>query len=48
MKIYGFQNNGYQGQITWIETDIRNGFPGFDIVCLPLTDDTIAKLLKTI
>ena len=37
MKIYGFQNNGYQGQITWIETDIRNGFPGFDIVGLPDT-----------
>lgn len=37
MRIYGYQNNGYQGKTTWIETDIRNGFPGFDIVGLPDT-----------
>jgi len=31
----GFSNKGFEGQIIGIETDIRNGFPGFDIIGLP-------------
>lgn len=34
LKIFGFCNKGYNGQVFGIETDIRNGFPGFDIVGL--------------
>lgn len=38
MKIYGFSNKGgYSGLTVGIECDIRNGFPGFDIVGLPDT-----------
>lgn len=35
LEIYGFCNKGYQGQIINIQCDIRNGFPGFDIIGLP-------------
>lgn len=31
----GFSNRGFEGQTIGIETDIRNGFPGFDIIGLP-------------
>lgn len=31
----GFSNKGFEGQAIGIETDIRNGFPGFDIIGLP-------------
>lgn len=38
MKIFGFSNKGgYSGLTVGIECDIRNGFPGFDIVGLPDT-----------
>ena len=37
MHIFGFTNTGYNGKVTGIECDIRNGFPGFDIVGLPDT-----------
>lgn len=30
----GFCNRGFEGQTIGIETDIRNGFPGFDIIGL--------------
>ena len=35
LKIYGYVNKGWEGQCIGIECDIRNGFPGFDIVGLP-------------
>lgn len=35
LKIYGFCNKGYTGQTINIQCDIRNGFPGFDIIGLP-------------
>lgn len=34
LKILGFCNRGYEGQVFGVETDIRSGFPGFDIVGL--------------
>lgn len=35
MRIYSHMNKGYGGQLIGIEADLRNGFPGFDIVGLP-------------
>lgn len=35
MRIYSHINKGYAGQLIGIEADLRNGFPGFDIVGLP-------------
>lgn len=35
MRIYSHMNKGYAGQLIGIEADLRNGFPGFDIVGLP-------------
>lgn len=35
MRIYSHVNKGYAGQLIGIEADLRNGFPGFDIVGLP-------------
>ncbi len=35
LKIYGYCNRGYDGQTIGIECDVRNGFPGFDIIGLP-------------
>ncbi len=37
LQFYGFCNKGYEGQVINIECDIRNGFPGFDIIGLPDT-----------
>ena len=48
LNIIGYVDKGYSGHCTTVECSIRSGFPGFDITGLPLTDDTIAKLLKTI
>ncbi len=35
LSFFGFSNKGYEGQAINIECDIRNGFPGFDIIGLP-------------
>ncbi|NLY06997.1 MAG: ATP-binding protein [Spirochaetales bacterium] len=35
MKIKSFINQGFQGITVDVESDVRNGFPGFDIVGLP-------------
>ena len=48
IRIYGYIDKGYTGSGVMVECSIRNGFPGFDITCLSLTDDTIAKCPKTI
>lgn len=34
---FSFSNRGFEGQIINVECDIRNGFPGFDIIGLPDT-----------
>ena len=43
IEIYGFVNKGYSGQKVLVETDIKNGFPAFDIIGLP---DTAIKESK--
>lgn len=35
LQFYSFSNKGYEGQVILVECDIRNGFPGFDIIGLP-------------
>jgi magnesium chelatase family protein len=35
MRLYSHVSRGYSGQQVGIEADLRNGFPGFDIVGLP-------------
>lgn len=37
LSFFGFSNRGYEGQVINVECDIRNGFPGFDIIGLPDT-----------
>ena len=41
IELYGFVNRGFSGQKVLIETDIKNGFPSFDIIGLP--DATIKE-----
>ena len=35
MLIFSYASRGYEGELIKVETDLRRGMPGFDIVGLP-------------